>query len=34
MDFFIADTFTDSLARVTGDEQKANMAINHVGDEA
>ena len=23
MDFRIADTFTDSLARLTGDEQKA-----------
>ena len=23
MDFLIADTFTDSLARLTGDEQKA-----------
>jgi hypothetical protein len=24
MDFRIADTFTDSLARLTGDEQKAH----------
>jgi hypothetical protein len=26
MDFRIADTFTDSLARLTGDEQKALRA--------
>lgn len=27
MDYLIADTFTDSLARLTGDEQKAAKTI-------
>ena len=37
MDFRIADTFTDSLARMTGDEQKAvkttafDLQMNPVG---
>jgi|GEM_PF-4941768 len=31
MDFRIADTFTDSLPRLTGDELKAFQVIKHVG---
>jgi hypothetical protein len=30
MDFRIADTFTDSLARLTGDEQKVVWLSRHV----
>jgi len=29
MDFRISDTFTDSLARLTGDEQKAASPTAH-----
>ena len=33
MDFLIADTFTDSLARLTGNKPTAVKVINHLGDE-
>lgn len=31
MNFHIADTFTDSLSRLTGGDQKAVKMINHLG---